>query len=224
MYAVGIDVVLEGNPCGGHGVGVEQGILNRHGAVVEGMPNEGGRGGSIYVELQGEAVGSLGARAGVAAEVVDGAAVGKGTARDDGIAQHRGGGAVDTLGCFPSFLQHFFHFQGLNDESIDWLYRNARVVAFPTYDEGFGLPMIEAFERGTPVACSDRPVLREVGKDLADYFPLNDVEACLELMRKYAFNEDFYQERKENLKNYRRFTWKNTADRIRELFDAVTED
>ena len=121
----------------------------------------------------------------------------------------------------PELGKHFFHFQGLNDESIDWLYRNARVVAFPTYDEGFGLPMIEAFERGTPVACSDRPVLREVGKDLADYFPLNNAEACRELIRKYVSDEDFYQDRKENLKNYRRFTWKETADRIRELFGSI---
>lgn len=121
----------------------------------------------------------------------------------------------------PQKGQRFFHFEGLNDESIDWLYRHARVVAFPTYDEGFGLPMIEAFERGTPVVCSDRPVLREVGKDLADYFPLNDGEACRTLIRKYASDEGFYKERRENLKNYHRFTWKNTADRILELFETL---
>lgn len=121
----------------------------------------------------------------------------------------------------PEKGKHFYHFEGLNDESIDWLYRHARVVAFPTYDEGFGLPMIEAFERGTPVICSDRPVLREVGKDLADYFPLNDEEACRTLIRKYASDEGFYKERKENLKNYHRFTWKNTADRILELFETL---
>ena len=40
-------------------------------------------------------------------------------------------------------------------------------AAFPTRAEGFGLPVLEAMRRGVPVACSDLPVLREVGGDVA---------------------------------------------------------
>jgi len=43
-----------------------------------------------------------------------------------------------------------------------WLLCTAAVFAFPSIDEGFGFPPLEALSVGTPVVCSDLPVLREV--------------------------------------------------------------
>jgi glycosyltransferase involved in cell wall biosynthesis len=62
----------------------------------------------------------------------------------------------------------------LPDADVESLWRLAACVAFPTRAEGFGLPVLEAMRRGVPVACSDLPVLREVGGDVAHYFPLDD--------------------------------------------------
>lgn len=47
------------------------------------------------------------------------------------------------------------------------LYGAARLLAFPSLYEGFGLPAVEAFHAGTPVVCSDIPALREVAGDAA---------------------------------------------------------
>jgi glycosyltransferase involved in cell wall biosynthesis len=49
------------------------------------------------------------------------------------------------------------------------LYRRAAMVLLPSQREGFGLPVIEAMACGTPILCSDLPVLREVGGDAAEY-------------------------------------------------------
>ena len=54
----------------------------------------------------------------------------------------------------PKRNRQLFHLSGMNDATIDYLYRNAFCVAFPTFNEGFGLPIIEAFQRGTPVLAS----------------------------------------------------------------------
>ena len=51
------------------------------------------------------------------------------------------------------------------DGDLEALWRIADCAAFPTLGEGFGLPVLEAMNRGVPVACSDIPVLREVGGD-----------------------------------------------------------
>ena len=50
------------------------------------------------------------------------------------------------------------------DRDLEALWRIADCAAFPTLGEGFGLPVLEAMQRGVPVACSDIPVLREVGR------------------------------------------------------------
>jgi glycosyltransferase involved in cell wall biosynthesis len=51
------------------------------------------------------------------------------------------------------------------DADLEGLWRLAAVAAFPTRAEGFGLPIVEALARGVRVACSNIPVLREVGPD-----------------------------------------------------------
>ena len=59
----------------------------------------------------------------------------------------------------------------------------AACAAFPTRGEGFGLPVVEAMRRGVPVACSDLPVLREVGEDVPHYFDPDDPAAAAAAIR-----------------------------------------
>jgi glycosyltransferase involved in cell wall biosynthesis len=60
------------------------------------------------------------------------------------------------------------------DRDLEGLWRIADCAAFPTLGEGFGLPVLEAMQRGVPLACSDIPVLREVGAELPFYFDPRD--------------------------------------------------
>jgi glycosyltransferase involved in cell wall biosynthesis len=71
----------------------------------------------------------------------------------------------------------------LPDAEVEALWGMASCLAFPTRGEGFGLPMLEAMRRGVPVACSDLPVLREVGGDAARYFPTHDGAAAAAAIR-----------------------------------------
>jgi glycosyltransferase involved in cell wall biosynthesis len=57
-----------------------------------------------------------------------------------------------------------------NDETLALLYRDAMCLAYPSTQEGFGLPVVEAMASGCPVLCSDIPVLHEVGGDAVLYF------------------------------------------------------
>jgi glycosyltransferase involved in cell wall biosynthesis len=58
---------------------------------------------------------------------------------------------------------------------FEGLYALARGFVFPSLDEGFGLPVLEAMARGVPVACSDRASLPEVAGDAALLFDPEDV-------------------------------------------------
>lgn len=79
-----------------------------------------------------------------------------------------------------NYGQGVYHFEGLNDTAITYLYQNAKCLVFASYTEGFGLPIIEALQRGTPVVAADVPVLREVGGDNCLWFEQDNVDELCE--------------------------------------------
>ncbi|WP_284301547.1 glycosyltransferase [Homoserinibacter gongjuensis] len=70
----------------------------------------------------------------------------------------------------------------IDDAELAWLYRHARAFVFPSLDEGFGLPLVEARTMGAHIIASDIPVFRELG--LADgYFDprsVSDIRRALD--------------------------------------------
>lgn len=66
------------------------------------------------------------------------------------------------------------------DECLNYLYTNAAGLLFISKGEGFGLPLVEAAKRGTPVICSDIAVFREIAGDFATYVKIEhaDVLSC----------------------------------------------
>jgi glycosyltransferase involved in cell wall biosynthesis len=67
----------------------------------------------------------------------------------------------------------------VDDEELAALYSGARALVFPSDDEGFGLPPVEALACGTPVVVFDVPVLREVLGDRATFVPTGDMDGLL---------------------------------------------
>jgi len=61
------------------------------------------------------------------------------------------------------------HEEGLPDEVVADLYALADVLFLPSREEGFGIPVLEALLRRTPIVCSELPALREVAGDAATY-------------------------------------------------------
>ena len=66
---------------------------------------------------------------------------------------------------------------GLDDRALQALYRDAVALLFPSLDEGFGLPILEAMQSGTPVLTSDRAAMPEVAGDAALLVDPDDVGA-----------------------------------------------
>ena len=65
------------------------------------------------------------------------------------------------------------------DDDLAAIFTGARALVFPSDDEGFGLPTVEALACGLPVVASDLPVLREVLGDRATFVDLEDLEGLL---------------------------------------------
>ena len=63
----------------------------------------------------------------------------------------------------------------VSDDELAAIYTGAHALVFPSDDEGFGLPPVEALACGTPVAASDVPALREVLDGCATLWPVDDL-------------------------------------------------
>jgi glycosyltransferase involved in cell wall biosynthesis len=68
----------------------------------------------------------------------------------------------------------FFFFEGVADKEMAYLYSNAAALLFVSKGEGFGLPLVEASQYGTPIVCSDIPTFREIAGQHATYVQIKD--------------------------------------------------
>ncbi len=82
----------------------------------------------------------------------------------------------------PMLGKRLFFFSDLSDDELVQAYRGAHCLLFPSFVEGYGLPIIEALHNGLPVMASDTPVHREVGGDRIGYFPVDAPEALAALV------------------------------------------
>ncbi|MCR9144632.1 MAG: glycosyltransferase family 4 protein [bacterium] len=61
--------------------------------------------------------------------------------------------------------RNIYFVENASNAELQWCYRRAACVCLPSLHEGFGLPVIEAFQLGKPAILSDIPIFREVGAD-----------------------------------------------------------
>jgi glycosyltransferase involved in cell wall biosynthesis len=70
----------------------------------------------------------------------------------------------------PEFNQRLFWLAGISDEYLKTVYSTCTCLIAASYGEGFGLPLIEAAQKGLPIIARDIPVFREVAGKHAYYF------------------------------------------------------
>lgn len=74
----------------------------------------------------------------------------------------------------------------LPDAQLARLLMEARALLFPSFAEGFGMPLVEALAAGVPAIASDLPVFREVGQGVPDLLPVSDKAAWRDAILDYA--------------------------------------
>jgi len=112
---------------------------------------------------------------------------------------------------------------GVDDLALAARYRRARALIFPSREEGFGIPPIEAMNCGTPVVASNIPVHREVCGDAAIYVSLGNRkswERAFDILAQDDLLRDYID---RGLEQSQQFTWVNSAVRLTELFNSIIQ-
>lgn len=76
---------------------------------------------------------------------------------------------------------------GISDVEVRCLYQLAGLFVFPSYYEGFGIPVLEAMAANCPMVLSDIPVFREITQNRVRYFKHGDVPELVEAIQQ-SFN------------------------------------
>src|SRR4030042_2479349 len=99
--------------------------------------------------------------------------------------------------------------------------KKAEVFLFPTFYEGFGLPILEAQSVGTPVVTSNISSMPEVAGDGAVLVdpksPEELTEAVFDLISDEAYKNDITE---KGLENVKRFSWEKCAKELAEIILA----
>lgn len=74
----------------------------------------------------------------------------------------------------------------LDDARLAEVLADARALLFPSFAEGYGIPLVEALAAGVPVIASDLPVFREIGQGVPELLPPDDLSAWRDAIRDYA--------------------------------------
>ena len=115
-----------------------------------------------------------------------------------------------------------FRQYSVNDSDMTLLYKNALVFVFPSLYEGFGLPILEAFNCGCPVAASNRSSLPEIAGNAAAYFNPEDISSITDAINNIIADDGTKEKMKKNgFEQLKKFSWEKTAEKTLDVYNSI---
>lgn len=119
-------------------------------------------------------------------------------------------------------IQSYVSSISASEVQMDALYQHAEVFVYPSFYEGFGMPILEAMRNGCPVALSNTSCFPEIAGDSGVYFNPSDPEEMASVMEQLILNKDLRQNiiRKGNDK-VQNFSWDKCAKEHLLLYESL---
>jgi glycosyltransferase involved in cell wall biosynthesis len=123
-------------------------------------------------------------------------------------------------------LEQFVKVLGyVEDKFLHALYRNAYAVVLPSLYEGFGLPLLESMQYGTPVISTNVSAMPEIVGDagiLVDPLSVDEISAAIiRLLSDQALREKLS---KRSIRQASKYSWKDSAMKTHDLFRALNKE
>lgn len=100
----------------------------------------------------------------------------------------------------------------VSDDMLYHIYKNSNGYVFPSYNEGFGIPILEAMTFNLPIIAANNSALPEIAKDAAVYFdPYNINQIALSLQKVSELNEEILKSLKNHSFVLSKYSWDKTV-------------
>ncbi|MBI2011819.1 glycosyltransferase family 4 protein [Candidatus Daviesbacteria bacterium] len=110
----------------------------------------------------------------------------------------------------------------INDEELVALYKSAKTFVMPSFEEGFGIPILEAFACSCPVISSNAGSLTEVGGDACLYFDPKNQEDMVDKISQPLHDENLVKKLIEKgKKRVKQFSFEKLAKKTLEIYNSV---
>ena len=124
----------------------------------------------------------------------------------------------------PSLREAVRHLGYIDRQDLFGLYAASKMLAFPSFFEGFGLPLLEAMQFNVPVACSNLGSLREVGGDAVWYFDPRSPQDIAEAILRVSYDQDLRGQLIAAGRNrVKGFSYSNTARHTLSIFGQIRD-
>ena len=105
------------------------------------------------------------------------------------------------------------------------IYNNAFAFLYTSLRESFGIPLLEAMACGTPVITSNTSSMPEIGGPHAILVNPEDPEEIAQMMLKLEKDDGFYRQQEiVGIERAKLFSWKQTAERLLEIYEDVYKE
>lgn len=130
---------------------------------------------------------------------------------------------LERVATHPQLGKQLFIFRDTSDSELDYGYKNASSLVIASEIEGFGLPVVESFQRGLPVLCSDIPVFREIADGKATFFDLSSPENLTDALEDFCAKVDLKVRRQREPQSW--ISWRQSTEQLlAEVVDAHDND
>jgi glycosyltransferase involved in cell wall biosynthesis len=127
---------------------------------------------------------------------------------------------IDELGLQGAILL----IDNVPDADLPHFYGVARLFAFPSREEGFGFPVLEAMACGTPVVCAAAASLPELAGDGALLVAPDDCGGLLKAMEDLLTRPELRaQQRARGLQQAATYTWQRTAEKTYQVYQQLSK-
>lgn len=123
-----------------------------------------------------------------------------------------------------SLQGHVVELDRCSDAQMIGLLSGARALLMPSFAEGFGIPVIEALQSGTPVIASDLGVFREVAGDIPLYLRPDDLTAWTEAILSYSDVSEDRQRQLSLIANYVAPTWGDHFRKVESWIEGIVQN